>query len=198
MARTGLVSKGVFILAVVGFLSAGVGAFQWSAWRRREDGRSLWWAVNAVRHAESEFAARDLDGNGVPDYWTGDVAGLLAPFIATPGNVLGPEAARLARADAAPLAPRTPVPFHGYYVVVVRWDRDGSPFQVDTDGSGARTHHRTEFAFCFYPVVYSDAPGQRDTWFITSVGRFRSDTRGMPVLCWPSDDELRMKWGRCC
>ena len=189
------VTVGVYGLALFGMVGGAIWGLGYSRLLREADGKAMWWAVNAVRVAEARFKDGDLDGNGVADYWTGDLASLLAPFLAMPGTPLGPETAALARADVAPLLlGKAPIPFHGYYVTVVRLDEDGGPLQRDTDGSGALTHHLEEFALCFYPAVYDPAAGKVDTWFITRSGRFKSDTGGKPVLRWP---DLRM-WGRCC
>ncbi|HEX7900773.1 MAG TPA: hypothetical protein VF950_23645 [Planctomycetota bacterium] len=166
-------------LAVLGLLGGGWTGFAYLRERDEKERSAMWRTVNAVRGFQAMFLEGDLDGNGVHDYWTADVAGLLAPFSAPVWDV---DPRELAAADVAPLVPRSPRPYYGYYAVVVRWDP-----ATDPEGAG-------DFAVCLYPASY--APG-KDTWYVTNYGRFKSDTGGAPVRRWLSREELRM-WSRCC
>ncbi len=166
--------------------------------RREEAERdAIWRAVNELRWYSHEFKERDLDENGVADFWTADVAGLFRRL--PPGLDLERRRAAfaMAGADAKPLSLRRdpPKPCHGYYIVAVTEDESGSPFSRDTDGSGRNLHHPDGFAFCLYPAEYG--PKTRYTWIVNRGGRFRRDNGGKPVLRWPSDDEMKLNWGRC-
>src|SRR5207249_2688912 len=68
----------------------------------------------------------------------------------------------LALADAAPLKPlgKKPVPYHGYYVIVM--ERDDSDcifpseeyYKQDTDGKLGKVHNISRFGFCAFPASY--------------------------------------------
>ena len=170
-------------LGVLGGLGKGCLYYQ----ERDEAERSaMWRAVNAVRGFQAAFYAGDLDRNGIADFWTADVAGLLAPF-AVPAWDVDPR--ELAAADIAPLTPRAgpPRPFHGYYAVAVPCDP-----AVDAEEGGY-----PDFAICFYPARYEAGTRYQYTWYVTHGGRFKADTGGLPVRRRLPSKELR-RWYRCC
>ena len=111
-------------------------------------------ALKMLATAEADYRANDRDGNKVQDYWTADVAGLWHSGRMIPRGV--------AEADAKPLKALVdvPVPYHGYYFKVLeRDDQSDITYNMDTDGSGRKTHNSTRFGFCAYPVEY-DSTGR--------------------------------------
>jgi hypothetical protein len=154
--------------------SAVLGAPLWLKKRTRERiALNQWQALETVKsiaRAQAEFRAHDIDGNGVLDDWTGDVAGL---------KRFGLIDRATAMADARPLVPDVPVPVpkRGYLFRVI--EGEGAPgrfavvaFPAEPGDSGRR--------------VYIANPGE----FVYFDDRERQD-----VLRWPSDDELRF-WGK--
>lgn len=136
--------------------------------------------------AESEFRAKDRDGNNVADFWTGDVAGLYRH-----GALID---RRVAEADGRPLQPlaAAPIPVYGYLFIAMDADDSNAPpeeLRQDTDKKSGKVHHLTKFAFCTYPAKYG--PMGHST-FIINEQRFilRRDTGGKPVLHWPSKAEF--------
>lgn len=116
--------------------------------RRSRNDRSALTAMYTLKSAEQDFWENDRDGNGVRDYWTGDVSGLYRFGLLERG---------VAEADAHPLVPLVPrpIPFHGYFFVVLTQDDTSIPPEIygqETDLKSGRVHHRTKFAFCAYPA----------------------------------------------
>lgn len=131
--------------------------------------------------ANENFRARDRDGNGIQDYWTGDVAGLF--------DYGGIDRA-IAMADAKPLRALVPnpVPREGYYFVVMKVeDSDGifpELYQEDTDGKSGKVHNLKIFGFCAYPAEYGVTG--TFTYYISDLHRLcKIDTGGKPVVVWP-------------
>src|SRR5438876_8635612 len=115
---------------------------------RRPPRSTLFPYTTLFRSAEAEFRYKDVDGNGVEDFWTGDVAGLYR---------FGLIDREIAAADALPLFPRVPqpIPYMGYYFVAMEVDDSESPpeeLRQDTDKKSGKVHHRSKFAFCAYPA----------------------------------------------
>ena len=164
-------------------------------------------ALVSLTQAEADFRVNDLDGNGVKDFWTGDVAGLFRwkgiDSRYRKGLPLIERA--LAEADAAPidrLVPR-PVPYHGYYFVAFRdagkeVDPEIRSYQQDTGGSPpmGKVHHLSKFAFCAYPAEYG-VTGRRTFVIDENNSPFISyepDTRVEVTRIWPIDREYRKHW----
>lgn len=135
----------------------------------------------------------DLDKNGIKDYWTADIAGLLH---------LGSIDRALAEAEVNPFVPgaNKPAPMNGYYFVVLDFDDTENPadeYRQNTDGKSGKVHHLKKFAFCAYPAD----PGKsgRYVWIINQDdSSFRSaDFASSPLKRWPSWDKLSSgKWSR--
>ena len=106
--------------------------------------------LSRLSAAEAYYRATDRDGNGIKDFWTGDVAGLYPE----PEQILD---RGIAEADASPLHPLVPrpVPYYGYYFIALRQDESASPpedFAQDTDQKSGKVHHLSKFAFCAFPA----------------------------------------------
>ena len=104
----------------------------------------------------------------------------------------------VAEADARPLSPLVPepVPYCGYFFVVMTLDESETPpevLQKATDKTSGKVHHPTHFAFCAYPARHGKTGravfilNQNNTVFWNYV-------REEPLLHWPSDDDRRQQW----
>jgi hypothetical protein len=147
--------------------------------------------LKTLTTAEAEFRAKDADHNGVPDFWTADVAGL---------RKYGLICQEVADADPFPLLPRSggPIPCHGYYFAAMQWDDSENPpenLRQDTDGKSGKVHHRSRFGFCAYPARYG-VTGSNTFIINEDNSMFWRHTDGDPVLHWPSDDDMRNDWRR--
>src|SRR5262249_36477250 len=153
---------------------------------RTENERSAAIIIKTLTSSEADFRQHDKDGNGVQDFWTGDVAGLFR---------FGCIADGLANADAAPLVPHgpAPVPLHGYYYKALRMDLSIFPpqhYAMDTDQETGKVHNEERFGF----VAYPENPGVSGNFMFlvneyNSVLRARAD---IPVPDdFPSDEELK-------
>ncbi|HLY08326.1 MAG TPA: DUF2950 family protein [Planctomycetota bacterium] len=179
-------------LLVVGLL--GIGTFivwpQWRDHRIAENQRDAGNAIKTLTSAEAVYRADDLDGNGVHDFWTGDVAGLYRYGLIERG---------VAEADVRPIHPLVPkpVPFHGYYFVSMLRDESEPPIEdlrLDTDGRSGKVHHLLRFGFCAYPAEF----GVTGRWtFIVNENNtvFWRRTNGDPMDYWPCHEEQRQDWG---
>jgi hypothetical protein len=143
-------------------------------------------ALLKLARIEGEFRAKDLDGNRVLDFWTGDVASLYALDVgAGPLKLIEKE---LALADAAPLRPpaEKPAPYHGYYVIAVERDESdclgtSEDYKRATDGTMGKVHNTSRFAFCAYPASYGKSG--RQTFVLTENSTtWKIDTAGKPML----------------
>jgi predicted Ser/Thr protein kinase len=169
-------------------------------------------ALLAIAAAEEEFRTRDRDGNGVKDYWTGDLEGLRI-LDGPDGRPLELIERAAAEADVSPLGReaaggryRRPErtldrsPEGGYYFRVMVEDLSGGvrePYQQDTGGTPAMgaVHHVNRFGFCAFPSEYGTS-GTR-TYIVNERAQvYWKDTRGAPVLSWPPPTELASYWIR--
>jgi hypothetical protein len=177
---------------LVALLAAPAG---WFVWRDRQLGeigsneRTAMSVLKFLAACEAEYRARDLDGNGVRDFWTGDVAALLTAL--PPGTFGGGLNAQLygsAMADRAALSRADPShadaqPYRGYWFV-----------PLETDGAVGR-RHPTAFAFGAYPARVGRTGrsvfinNEQNSVFVRS----NRDDPG-PPRAWPGGDLLRKQW----
>lgn len=188
VARVSGVGRFFIGLGVVTSLVALLAAPSWFQERRGSNQRAALGYLKTIACAEADYRGNDRDGNGVQDFWTGDVAGLAALGLVDPG---------VGKADLRPitrLAPR-PVPFHGYYFQAMDVDESVTPpepYRQVTDAMSGRVHHRNRFGFIAVP-----ASGEGSVFFINennSLFKRSADWKG--PLAWPSDDRLRREWSR--
>jgi len=158
-------------------------------------------ALRQLVTAEADFRLHDRDGNGINDFWVGDVSGLytLAPprSPATPLRLIPMD---LARADARPLGTSlgSPVPLSGYLFIVLQFHQGDDPgmqavYGQDTDGTGRKVRNPSAFGFCAYPVEYG-VTGRRT--FLVNEGNtiLTFDMGGSPMIHWPLDESLQSYW----
>lgn len=163
--------------------------------RRAANERSASACMRSMCNAEEVIANTDADGNGLRDYWTGDVAGLYLLDDTGGSTIRVIQDRALADADLAPLRgehrgnrvygdepPPLPQPKSGYFFMA-----------MPSMGSEADPTSGQDYGFCAIPAEYG-VTGV-DTFIICSDGTvFHADTRGRPVLRFPDDDELTERW----
>ena len=140
---------------------------------------------------QADFLKMDLDRNGIRDYWAGDLAGLVFYFDSGAPqptwfrkDTLG-LLAELAKADPSRSDAN---PYRGYWLVPLEADADGIPYR----NTG---RNRIAFGFCAYPMIEGETG--RST-FIVNESRtvLVGDGKGPPPRKWPTEPELKQKWGR--
>ena len=177
-------------------------AVAWLLWigpelqtRRRTANESAVWRFRGqFRGWQQDFYTKDLDNNGVHDFWTGDIAGM---------HQFGVIDRAVAEADARPLVPLVPkpIPWNGYYFIALEMDDSEMPptsYAQITDGKSGKVHHRSKFGFCAFPAE----PGVRGSYIflINEMGA----TLSCPVTVqpvpknWPKDADLIKYWANDC
>ena len=165
-------------------------------------------SLKSLVRAQMHFKDNDLDQNGVQDYWTANVAGLYCLQDKTSDkaiaalNDIGVASADTGRYSGEyendnvkynselllPVGPKT-----GYWYRVMQSDGQVKPYAQDTDKTGSKVHNLNTFAAVAYPVTY-DSTG-RHTFIVNEPAVvYRKDTRGRPVLTWPSAKDLSEEW----
>lgn len=159
--------------------------------RRPNNNRSALIALTTLRSAQWDFRENDRDGNGVQDYWTGDIAGLYRFGLIERG---------VAEADAHPLVPLvpTPIPFNGYFFKVLIQDDTSSPPEIyaqETDVKSGKVHHRSKYALCIYPA---DPGVTGDYMYVTheSYSGYSCPAKGRAVPTNLTSD-IDREWNRC-
>ena len=180
-------------LAVLLILAVGVAfAYRWlhkDDLRKNERHASA--SLKTLASAEATFRVKDSDGNGVKDYWTGDISGLWHH-----GQLISKD---LAGADIEPLNPVAsgPIPHHGYYFVALKVDRGTDPpkvYREGADDAGVKVYNRLRFGFCAYPARYGSTGNW--TFFINEYNTvFKVQNGGKPLEDWPTDQDLAGDWG---
>ena len=171
---------------IIGMLVAAGSYWGWGYWRKHvieENEQNARACLKALTVAETDFRSNDRDGNFANDFWTGDVASLysLVPPRGPSDPIVLIEKA-LADADGARSGAK---PFCGYLFRVLQLDENGNPYREDKTG-----RNPSKFGFCAYPAAY----GRTGRWtYIVNEGNtvFAMDTKGTPVLRYPSDPPLK-------
>jgi hypothetical protein len=175
----------VALVLIVTLIGAAVAA-RWIQRRRSETEQGGRTALRTLCTAEAEFRAKDRDGNGVRDFWTGDVAGLYK-FGLIPRE--------LAEADSAPVLPLVsqPIPWKGYFFRALTADDSETPpapYQEDTDGKSGKVHSLSRFGFVAYPAEGITAP--KLMWVINENNTSFGHRAGIPPpQNWPPDSILK-------
>jgi len=164
---------------------------------RASNERNASTSLKTLTSAEADFRANDRDGNGVNDFWTGDVSGLCyvkAPDTQIELKLIEPD---VAKADAKPLFPILKRTKAGYYYLAL--DRDDNfqgpegDYKQDTDKSGQKVHHTSKFGFCAFPKSGGDG---KYIFFVNENNTiFRWEGTG-PRSSFPSDASLKSFWSR--
>ena len=167
-------------------------------------------ALLMLESAEAEFRSNDRDGNGVRDFWTGDVAGLYSmTSAAEPGaddDTLQLIELSIAAADAEPLEEGAAGGEYGsfggfissrsgFLFQAIEADAEGEPYARDTDNKMGAVHNEYGFAFCAFPELYG--PGGQSTYIINEDGVvWKADLGGEPLFRWPTEEDLELNWER--
>ncbi len=142
-------------------------------------------ALGMFRGIQNDFRIYDSDGNGIKDFWTGDIAGFYK------FNLIDRS---IAEADARPIAPLVPVPIpkDGYFVVALEMDEGESPpdpLKQETDKKSGKVHNLKKWAICMYPAE-PNITGKY-IYIISSMhSRFRTYATRPPPRNWPNDVDL--------
>lgn len=160
--------------------------------RRWSNERSAAAALKTIAMAEADYRANDRDGNGINDFWTGDVAELGRMGLIERG---------VAEADTLPLGSlgSTSIPFNGYHFTALQLDNSLVPpesYRQDTDKTSRKVHHFSRFGFVAYPAE----PGVTGN-FIYIINQDNSVLRcpaagNPPPKDWPNDAELQKSWSK--
>jgi hypothetical protein len=168
--------------------------------RREARYRSAMSGLKTLVAAEGDFRANDRDGNGINDFWTGDVSGLSTLRSPNDGQEIRIVFAAQARADARPILPLgSPAEAKDEYFFQAL-DRDiacrNEPdwvYRQDTDGSGLKVHNRSRFGFCAFP---EGARGGRAIFIVNENGTIFHRMDGHLHFNWPDDPELKDSYTR--
>lgn len=156
---------------------------------RAANERAVFIELKALASLEADVRHQDLDGNGVKDFWTGDLAGLFA---------IGSLKRELAEADVNPLTPLCPrpVPYRGHYFVALQVDYSTRPpvrYGQDTDQKSGKVHHLERFGFLAYPAER----GVTGNYYFM-INENNTVVRASATLPlpkdWPTDAEFQQHW----
>ena len=166
-------------------------------------------AMRDILNAQAKFNEKDLDGNGMPGFWTADVAGLYCLTTQQTTKPLELIGASIAAADAEPFGKRYEFkgieyekeriqkwePYFGYKFRMMEKTRDGEAYAQDAEKSGVKAKHPWAWAACAAPEKYNQ------TGVVTIIVNekgilYKKDTKGKPVVKWPSEKELLEEWVR--
>jgi len=182
-AVIGWTAAGIVVLFLIG---AGVNVIN-SIGPIHSPHRNAWMSLRDLARAEADFRTHDRDGNGIEDFWAGDVSQL---YLMTSGErQLKLIESSLAYADRNPVSALSgSMEKSGYWFTAIKTDEMGSPY----DQKAGR--NREKFGFCAYPAKYS-ADG-RFTFIVNELNViWKKDQGGAPVLQWPKDP-LAEGWSR--
>lgn len=184
--------------------------------RRFHGERNVSTSLKTLSSAEADFRANDRDWNHVNDFWTGDVQGLYAvvPLKGAPPPD-GTSAVKLieysiALADGHPVngfyppLPDEPYPKGTAWFAALRADRSASPPET----YGIRNTSR--FGFIAYSddyiagMQYAFIVNEYNTIFRQRLDRSLLASRKRPpgppsdpaFRDWPTDDDLKARWGK--
>jgi hypothetical protein len=171
-------------------------------------------AANLKTHAsaEADFRGNDRDGNGVQDFWTGDVQGLYAIVPKGGSDRIKLLDLSAALSDSDPLRgvypplPESASPRGGGWVWALAEDRSVSP--PDPYRAPERFRHPERFGFLCYPD--DDVTGGRAVFIMNEANTIlrqrpnlslRPSDRTPPgpvtaagFTSWPSEADLKANW----
>jgi hypothetical protein len=155
----------------------------------------------AIVDAETVFHDQDIDGNGIHDWWVGDVSCLHR--LRREGKPIGLVGNDLVQADESPLDDAKGLRIasierenvtYPYHVAVIPLTSDGTSYaRGDSEESAFRSGQG--FAFCAFPSKYRTYGV--DTLIVDQTGVvWRKDIGGARVRQWPRDPEKEgwKKW----
>ncbi|GEM_PF-7114687 len=149
---------------------------------------------------EGDWKAEDMDGNGLPDYWTRDVASL--HYRAAEWGKVEAIEVEVARADKAGFAAYSQgeaVPHEGYWFSAIRMDASGRPYAQVPDAAGVPSTHPSAWALCAWPAKHGGST--RFTYIVDEkLVVYRKD-RGAAgvdrVDAWPKGGPAAGGWTEC-
>jgi hypothetical protein len=182
----------ILLMAILLVALGGIAAFAWwfPQWRsshRASNERNAYTSLRTISSAEYDFRANDRDGNGVNDFWTGDVAGLYRLGLIERG---------VAEADTKPVNPLvpSPIPYHGYYYEALLLDNSVNPpeaYGQDPDKKSGKVHNMVRFGFVAYPA----SSGGKYYFMINENNSVFRAAATMPrPTNWFTDAERRNSW----
>lgn len=158
----------VIVIAIIGSLSA-IAFAGFIQIRRMANEKTSGASMRSFLTAEEIFKGSDMDRNGVNDYWTYDITGLIAMTPTGGGKpIFAVSDYAIAYADLDPMAAGTydngnfmhPGPFAnkqpkaGYWFQSMLLDFSGIPYAQDTDSTNVDCHNHTRWGFCSIPSSY--------------------------------------------
>jgi hypothetical protein len=146
-------------------------------------------SLKTLASAQADFRANDRDGDGVANFWRGDIAGLYALRPKGGGDRIKPIEVSTAAADDRPITDLSGIaaksPKGGYWFRAI-------PHADEKDGLDPLAW----FAACAFPADY---PRSGRYTFILNEGNtiFKRDL-GRPggIEVFPTDEELRTQWAK--
>lgn len=159
-------------------------------------------SLKTIASAQADYRGNDRDGNGIQDYWRGDVAGLYGVLPAGSAemtklieiSVAGSDPASQGKGTIGDLGPgqiaqgqyTVFAPKAGYLYRALR-HADEDPDALDA---------RARFAACAYPAVYSKAT--RVTFIIDEGNTIYGRDLGRPGYpdVFPDPDTLKRDWSK--
>jgi hypothetical protein len=157
--------------------------------------RSASLSLKTLATAEADFRANDRDGNGLRDFWVGDVSGLFR-YTANNREIKLIEKA-LAEADASPLKIQNlsplkreqPAPKSGYLFAAIAKYVEKEKTESYHSG-GFRNIHK--FGFAAYPVEYGKSG--RHTFVVSESNTvWKKDLGGTPPEVFP-ESPAKEEW----
>jgi hypothetical protein len=165
----------------------------------RSGQRSAAASLKTLATAQADYRANDRDGNGIADFWRGDVSGLygLCPKGST--EMIKLIEISVAGADDRPTTPAAKTPIAGAVTAVdyytTRSPKGGYRFRAIRHADEKdRADAASRFAFCCFPDAYPN--GGRFTYVINEGNTIFKRDLGRPggIEVFPTDEELKREW----
>ena len=154
-------------------------------------------ALKQVVAAEKTWYASDVDGNGIQDYWTGDVAALYGAIgpDGQPARLVDLEVARM---DAQAAERHRSVghgnAWFGYVMTPLVRDSRGMSYQEDLDRDGLAEECSFGFAFVAYPERRRASFHPHLRHRLSTDGQLLIDERGLPKRLDMGDGAPAQQW----
>ncbi len=193
--------------------------------QRAANERSASASLKVFCTAEIDFKSNDRDGNGISDFWTGDVAGL---YGVTPASSPGDAPIKLinfeiAAADAQPMAvpppnyrpvssvcPPGPKAYYWYWAMESDVSSGAAlPSRMVSDTTGFACHNISRFGFIAFPdaltagsyaFITSESLTILKSRLVVSIRAAGVPPPGPPTVAsyrsWPTDADINLYWTR--
>jgi hypothetical protein len=144
-------------------------------------------SLKALATAEADFRTNDRDGNGLHDFWVGDVSGLFRYTLNSKEiklidkSIADADASPLKMQNLAPLKREQPVSKSGYFFAAIAKYVDKEMSESYHTG-GYRNNHK--FGFAAFPADYGKTG--RHTLVVSETGTvWKKDLGGKPPEAFP-------------